>query len=228
MASDSVVNKLPASGLSFPSGHSQSISAISTYVVFDVYKNKSAKGIKISTLVVAILLCLVVGFSRIYLGQHYLTDVLAGLVLGAGVILLLKFIESKIPDKIKQKIRLEVVLAAASLIMLIAVIVVGNFNLGLSYSSITKVFRYAGMLVGASMGYGLSAHFIKEINLSTLTKLIKVAIGFVVTFGVYLLIGLIPLNTPAMAALNVMITGVIATFVYPLIFNLILIKIKKV
>ena len=63
MASSAINNKLPATGLSFPSGHSQSISAISTFVVTDVFaSNKSGKKIKIASVVVATVLCLVVGF----------------------------------------------------------------------------------------------------------------------------------------------------------------------
>ena len=157
MASNTVENKLPASGLSFPSGHSQSVSAISTFVVYDIYKNKNnKKWLKITALIIAVILCLTVGFTRLYLGQHYLTDVLAGLTLGVALMLLLNFIVAKIPENLKNKINLEVVLAILSLIMLLAVVIVGMFDLGLSYKTTLKLFRYAAMAIGVSLGYILS------------------------------------------------------------------------
>ena len=228
MASSAINNKLPATGLSFPSGHSQSISAISTFVVTDVFaSNKSSKKIKIASVVVATVLCLVVGFSRIYLGQHYLTDVLAGLAIGCGVILLLEFISKKIPDNIKQKIKLDFVLVAVLLIALIVLIVVGFCKLGLSHTKVLKVFRYAGMAIGAILGYLLSDRYVLNVELTKMQKLIKVAVGFVITFGVYLLMCLIPIAIPFMAAFNVVVSAIIATFVYPLVFNKIITRKKK-
>ena len=46
MASGDVINKLPASGFSFPSGHSQSIASITTFLTYNIYKTKTKNGIK--------------------------------------------------------------------------------------------------------------------------------------------------------------------------------------
>jgi undecaprenyl-diphosphatase len=228
MASNTVENKLPASGLSFPSGHSQSVSAISTFVVYDIYKNKNnKKWLKITALIIAIILCLTVGFTRLYLGQHYLTDVLAGLTLGVALMLLLNFIVAKIPENLKNKINLEIVLAILSLIMLLAVVIVGMFDLGLSYKTTLKLFRYAAMAIGVSLGYILSKRTIVEVYETIFIKLIKVAIGFVVTFGLYALLCIIPQTNLFVVASCILVVAVVATFVYPYIFNLILRKIKK-
>lgn len=228
MASSTVENKLPASGLSFPSGHSQSVSAISTFVVYDIYKNKnSKKWLKITALVVAIILCLTVGFTRIYLGQHYLTDVLAGLTLGVTLMILFNFIATKIPERVTNKINLEVVLSVLSLIMLLVVVIVGMFDLGLSYKTSLKVFRYAAMAIGVSLGYILSKRTVVEVYETIFVKLIKVAVGFVVTFGIYALLCLIPQTNLFVVASCILFTAVIATFVYPYLFSLVLRKIKK-
>lgn len=66
-----------ATGYSFPSGHTQNIATLSTYF--------SARVRKIWFTVVATIIVLLVGFSRMYLGVHYPSDVLVGLVLGIGV-----------------------------------------------------------------------------------------------------------------------------------------------
>lgn len=59
---------------SFPSGHSTSAFAMAT--VFSLYfKNNTVS-------IIALLVSLLVGYSRIYLGHHFLIDVFGGMVLG--------------------------------------------------------------------------------------------------------------------------------------------------
>lgn len=66
----------PPGGFSFPSGHSASSFAVS----FVLYK-LLPKRVGIPAVVLAVL----IGFSRMYLGVHYPSDVLAGLVVGYGI-----------------------------------------------------------------------------------------------------------------------------------------------
>lgn len=226
-ASDEVVNKLQASGSSFPSGHSQSISAISTYVVYDIYSNKSiSKRTKNWSLVVAILLCLTVAFTRMYLGQHYLTDVLAGLTIGAVLIVGLKFVANKISPKIKSMFRCETVLALLGITVLLVIAILSVKDFGLSAKLINKVFRYGGMLVGYAFGYICSELTYTEANISIWSKLIKIAIGFVVVFGLYILLSLVSTHLLYRFVVYV-ICSVVATFVYPYVFNLVYKKIVK-
>ena len=68
-------------GYSFPSGHSMASTAfygLMIYLVFKNVKNKTAK-----TIICALfgLLIILIGMSRIYLGVHYASDVIAGFVL---------------------------------------------------------------------------------------------------------------------------------------------------
>ena len=66
------------SSFSFPSGHAMASMAFYGLIVYYIYnyiKNKTIKNIICATLSVLIFL---VGISRIYLGVHYASDVLAG------------------------------------------------------------------------------------------------------------------------------------------------------
>jgi membrane-associated phospholipid phosphatase len=65
---------------SFPSGHTTSAFALATVLAYYFYSFGSQT--------VLLLLALLAGFSRIYLGQHFLTDVMAGMVLGTSISLL--------------------------------------------------------------------------------------------------------------------------------------------
>ena len=65
---------------SFPSNHASL--AMTVYPVFALCLRHSAKRSRHYVLLSAILLALVVGVSRLYLGNHYLSDVIGGWLLG--------------------------------------------------------------------------------------------------------------------------------------------------
>lgn len=69
---------------SFPSGHSTMSAA--TYLTLGVLlaRYQEKRSLRIYLVVIAVLVALVVGFSRMYLSVHWPTDVLAGWTLGAA------------------------------------------------------------------------------------------------------------------------------------------------
>lgn len=71
-------------GYAFPSGHSTAAAAGWLGVALVVVPLTRRAALRVATVTVAVLLVVLVGLSRIYLGVHAATDVLGGWALGAG------------------------------------------------------------------------------------------------------------------------------------------------
>ena len=93
------INLITETGFSFPSGHAMISLGIYGFLIYLLLlsdKNKISKIIGTASLVLLIFL---IGISRIYLGVHYATDVIAGFVISASYLLLfIRFIYPKIKD----------------------------------------------------------------------------------------------------------------------------------
>jgi len=72
-----------ASGMSFPSGHAQA-ALVGFAVLLLVFLPRLRGARRTAAVVVAVLVTIGIGFSRIALGVHYVSDVLAGYVLGTA------------------------------------------------------------------------------------------------------------------------------------------------
>jgi undecaprenyl-diphosphatase len=70
------------SGFSFPSGHATLSMAFFGILIYLFSKEIKSKIIKYFFITINSLLIILIGFSRLYLNVHWLTDVLAGYLLG--------------------------------------------------------------------------------------------------------------------------------------------------
>jgi membrane-associated phospholipid phosphatase len=90
----------PARGLSFPSGHTFMSVCFFGLLMIIIWKEEKYHPVtKWILLVLAILMVILIGFSRIYFQVHYFTDVIAGFCIGFCWLL----ISSYIIDRIKPR-----------------------------------------------------------------------------------------------------------------------------
>ena len=75
-------------GYSLPSGHSMVSMAFYGFLIFFIYKNIKNKYIKIALITLLSILIISIGISRIYLGVHYTSDVLAGFLVAISYLII--------------------------------------------------------------------------------------------------------------------------------------------
>lgn len=86
-------------GYSFPSGHAMTGMAYYGFIIYLLYVYFDNKKIKWPIIIILSILILLIGFSRIYLGVHYLTDVIGGYLLSISYLIVFVYFFNRIIKK---------------------------------------------------------------------------------------------------------------------------------
>jgi len=166
----------------FPSGHSQA-SVTFWGGMLDILPRTLG-------IVAVVVMPLLVGFSRVYLGAHFPTDVLAGWAFGAAIVVLYKVLGRRIEDLLKE--------ARTEIQMLIAAAAALGMNALMPGDTAT-----AGAFFGGAAGFifaSKSARFDASGKLRV--KLLRYLLGMACTAALYVVPKLLLGNLfPAQAAL---------------------------
>lgn len=76
------------SGYSFPSGHSMVSMAFYGFLIYLIYKNVKNTYLKWGLITLLSVLIALIGLSRIYLGVHYTSDVIAGFLVSVSYLII--------------------------------------------------------------------------------------------------------------------------------------------
>lgn len=195
-----------SSGYSFPSGHSHSAASLTT--------QSALKSRKSWVIIAGALFTALVMLSRVYLGQHYLSDVLAGcslgIILGITLTFLYGFIE-KYDDKI--------CLVISPLCLVIAIILAA-----LKVES-GQVYDVLGGYGAATLAYTLENKFVGlNVGCSWKKQTVKVVLGLIITLAAkeeleYLFIALNFTHPLLYSFLRYALVAFTALFVVPLVFK---------
>jgi membrane-associated phospholipid phosphatase len=88
---------------SFPSGHATTAIALYGLIAYFFYRHYSKSKYRNLVVWISVIFIILVGFSRVYLGVHYLSDVMAGFLLGALWMLLGISIVEVLQDRSKRR-----------------------------------------------------------------------------------------------------------------------------
>jgi membrane-associated phospholipid phosphatase len=94
---DPVQRAIVESGFSFPSGHATSALVVLATVAWLVSLVAASRTLRATAWVAAGMLAVAIGLSRVYLGVHYPSDVLAGWVLGTSWLITVA-VAAQLPD----------------------------------------------------------------------------------------------------------------------------------
>ena len=186
---------------SMPSGHTQGLAAF----LFPVARKANRRNVYLICAAVLLFVC----FSRIYLGQHYLSDVLVGAAVGLAIAVLLELVYVFAKDR-----------ANLFLLGLIPV----SIGLMLAFPDYRDAFVSAGVLCGTLIGINLETKFVGyKVSGSILNRTFKVLTASVaggVLMSPFVLLytfEAIPAN-PGIFAMFFMLTLAV-TLVCPLMFT---------
>ncbi|MDO8636881.1 MAG: phosphatase PAP2 family protein [Dehalococcoidia bacterium] len=170
---DPGVKLADATGYSLPSGHAQS--AVVVWGGIAVWLHATWFW------VAAILLIILIGFSRIYLGVHFPTDVLAGWAIGAGLLGIFLVTRQRIQRRLEQ-LHFVIVMLLATTIP-IALILIHSTPNAVSAPAIAS-----GLTVGLALASHRNAFSVEGIWQQ---RLFRYVIGMSITLGLYFGLGAI-------------------------------------
>lgn len=183
-----------AQGYSFPSGHSSRIAVIFTSIANYFKKNYIT--------VFAILVIFLIGFSRVILGDHYPTDVLAGWILGIFTFFFIDYLNKKIEK------------SWIVYLILFILILPGIYFMKGSY------FGKIGIFLGMALGFLFDEHYI---NFKTTRNPSRFIIRFIVGVLIYFVINAVISSLLGEKYILGLITHLIIFFImvaiYPLTFK---------
>jgi membrane-associated phospholipid phosphatase len=173
-----------ANGYSFPSGHSQTQGTVWSYI-FSKYRNYQI-------MIIGIILLISIPISRCYLGVHWPSDILFGVIFGAFLTLIFLYLDKNYSEKVIQlddskKILLGMIGSIGLLIFGFIALIIGSlfpFNSTISLIdphvwNEADLGTYPGMLAGVVIGQVLERKYVNfEIKRDqSIIILIRVIIG---------------------------------------------------
>lgn len=184
-----------ATGASFPSGHSQSSATF--YGSYAIYKNKSF------IYKVSIILVVLVGISRLYLGVHYPKDVLFGIFFGVICSVICYKLFNKFQNKIK-------------LYLIVLIIFIPDLLINDSKDFLKSIGGYIGFILGIY----LEKKYVKfSTDISFKRKIIRLICGGILIGSIYYILGLVDIDNNYYYILKYGVVSFLGVYIYPYIFK---------
>lgn len=184
-----------ATGYSFPSGHTQSASSF--YGSMAIYlKNRVMY-------IIATVMIILIGFSRLYLGVHYPKDVIVGGILGV----LTSLICYKLYNRVENK-------------MLLYVVTFAIFIPALTFAHSADFIKGMGTYLGFIIGIYIEKRYVNfSTEENTGNKIIRVLLGIVILLVLQLGLKVILPSGTIFSFIRYALISLIGIGVYPMIFK---------
>lgn len=95
-----ILRLISETGYSFPSGHAMNNASLYIMLIMLIWRYMKNTSLKITLSSICVVLTILIGYSRIYLGVHYASDVLGGWLFGFALSMIVYFLwDNKLSDK---------------------------------------------------------------------------------------------------------------------------------
>ncbi|MHA2181251.1 MAG: phosphatase PAP2 family protein [Promethearchaeota archaeon] len=178
----------------FPSGHAQTAVSFWGHVGYEFKNKREYKNIQVVPMIMSILIFLI-AISRIIIGVHDLQDIIGGLLLGIGFLLLFIYIEPYLTEqfnKINFLAKLIITALIGIFLFLLGTFLFPSAGLGLVtppllYKDDGVFAQVGGAVLGFGVGYLLEQKYVKydPAPLSTKKKLTNLIIGIIILLVVF-------------------------------------------
>lgn len=184
-----------ATGYSFPSGHTQGASSF--YGAMAIYLKKRVMYI------IATVMIILIGFSRLYLGVHYPKDVIVGGILGV----LTSLICYKLYNRVENK-------------MLLYVITFAIFIPALTFAHSADFIKGMGTYLGFIIGIYIEKKYANfSTEGSTGNKIIRVLLGIVILLVLQLGLKVLLPSATIFSFIRYSLISLVGIGVYPMVFK---------
>jgi membrane-associated phospholipid phosphatase len=179
----------------FPSGHTQNAVAFWGYAGYEFKDKYEYKRLQVVPILISILIFLV-AMSRIIIGVHDLQDIIGGLLLGTGFLLLFIYLEPFLSDqfnKLSFLAKIIITIIVVFSLFFIATLLFPSAGLGIvsppsEYRDTGAFGQAGGALLGFGIGYLLEQEYVKY-DPSLLTKknkTINIILGILILLVVFI------------------------------------------
>jgi len=179
----------------FPSGHAQTAVSFWGHVGYEFKDKYEYKNIQIVPIFMSILIFLI-AISRIIIGVHDLQDIIGGLLLGIGFLLLFIYVEPYLTEQFNKLNFLTKIIVTALIgifLFLFGTLLFPSAGLGLVgpppllYKDDGVFAQVGGSVLGFGVGYLLEQEYVKydPTHLTTKKKLINLALGIIILLVVF-------------------------------------------
>ena len=219
-----IVNRTRPNGgeHSFPSGHSQSYAVQATMIGKEVFNKGANKRNKILIICELVIGWIVIAYARMYLNFHFLTDVLAGLLIAILLVFVCDYIWSKLPDKLKTLKAKHIVEYVLMILALVLIIVFSVKNYMMKGENYLTIYELAGAVIGVCIGDLLNDRFVQYDGTvdKPQARLVKclLGLGFMAVYYYFVIIKFAT-KLAYLLPIFFLLMMFLATFVMPLVFK---------
>ena len=225
---DPEVDYLIEPSYGFPSGHAQNATCYWGYMANEFKDKPKPLGIPVVPVILSVIIFLV-AISRMFYGVHDLQDVIGGLLIGIGFLLLFIYLEPIFTiqfNKLSFQIKLILTISIAILLFVIPTLLSPSAGLGLVddpplYPDSGAFAQVGGVILGLGVGYLLENEYIKyePKELRNKQKLLNIIVGLVILMAIFIpLEYLLEINSVFYRFGRYALLAFVLTYVLPLIF----------